>query len=141
MRKFKFFEHTADVEFEAYGKDLEEAFANASLAMFEVMTDTKKVKPKQKETVEIESEDLESLLYDYLEELLVLHELKNLVFSKFEVECIKKVKKGFKLKGYACGEEFNINKHESRTVVKAVTYNRMFVKTNKRSVVRVVLDI
>jgi SHS2 domain-containing protein len=53
MEKFKFFEHTADVEFEAYGKTLEEAFENAALAMFSVMTDTIKVKPKTKKEFEI----------------------------------------------------------------------------------------
>jgi SHS2 domain-containing protein len=42
MEKFKFVDITsADVAFEAYGKDLNELFANAALAMFEVMINTK----------------------------------------------------------------------------------------------------
>jgi SHS2 domain-containing protein len=41
--KFEFLEHTADVYIAAHGQTLEEAFENAALAMFEVMTDTDKV--------------------------------------------------------------------------------------------------
>jgi len=33
--RFKFFKHTADVEFEAYGKTIEEAFENAAIALQE----------------------------------------------------------------------------------------------------------
>lgn len=142
--KFKFFEHTADVEFEAYGKTLKKAFANAALAMFEIMTDTKEIKPKIKKEIEVESEDLEALLYDYLEELLVIHEIENLVFSKFKIESIEKEDKkdNYRLKGYAEGEKYNPEKHESRTAVKAVTYNSMFVKeTKEKSTVHVVLDV
>ena len=37
--RFEFLEHTADVYIRAYGKTMEEAYENAALAMFEVMTD------------------------------------------------------------------------------------------------------
>ena len=40
-------EHTADVAFIAYGKDLNEAFENAAKAMFNVMTDISKVDKKE----------------------------------------------------------------------------------------------
>ena len=42
--KFKYFDHTADIMFEAYGKTLEETFCNAGLAMFNILTDIRKVK-------------------------------------------------------------------------------------------------
>jgi SHS2 domain-containing protein len=54
--KFEFLEHTADVYIAAYGKSLEEAFENAALAMFEVMTDTEKVSPDMENSVEVEAE-------------------------------------------------------------------------------------
>ena len=47
MVKFKFLEHTADAKFQAYGKNMEEAFSNAALAMFSIITDTKKIKKNQ----------------------------------------------------------------------------------------------
>ena len=39
--KFKFLEHTADAKFQAFGKNLEETFANAALALTKLMTDSK----------------------------------------------------------------------------------------------------
>ena len=44
--KYKFLEHTADAKFQAFGATLEEAFSNAALAMFSVMTEPEKIKPK-----------------------------------------------------------------------------------------------
>lgn len=44
-KKFEFFDVTADVGIRAYGKTLEDAFENAALAMFEVMTDTSRINP------------------------------------------------------------------------------------------------
>ena len=44
-KRFEFLEHTGDAYIAAYGKTLEEAFENAALATFEVMTDVEKVEP------------------------------------------------------------------------------------------------
>jgi archease family protein len=46
-KKFEYFEVTADAGYWAYGSTIEEAFENAALAMFELMTDTAKVQPKK----------------------------------------------------------------------------------------------
>ena len=43
--KFEFFDVTADVGYRAYGKTMNDAFSNAALALFEVMTDTSNIKP------------------------------------------------------------------------------------------------
>ena len=50
MPKYKFFDHTADVLFEAYGKTLSELFTNAALALQEIQVDIKTVSPKKKKT-------------------------------------------------------------------------------------------
>ena len=77
MDKYKFFEHTADAKFQAYGKSVEEAFSNAALAMFSVITDTNKIKKKVKKGIEARGHDRKSLLYNYLEELLFLIDTEN----------------------------------------------------------------
>ncbi|MEN6329783.1 MAG: archease, partial [Methanobacteriaceae archaeon] len=71
--KFEFFDVTADVGFHAYGNDLADAFQNAALATFEVMTDTSQIKTVVKRIIMVESEDEKALLYDWLSELLFLH--------------------------------------------------------------------
>lgn len=130
--KFEFFRHTADVMFKAYGKDLSECFSNAGLAFFEVITDTSKVKPLVKKSFSIKSEDAKSLLYDFLEELLYLHETEHMVFSEFKVSI-----EGNSLSAVVYGEQIN-KSHELRSMIKAVTYSNMVIGSN---FVQVVLDL
>ena len=68
LSKYDYFDVTADIGFYAYGRSLEEAYENAGLAMFNVVTDIGKVKKQESREFEIVSEDLVSLLYDYLED-------------------------------------------------------------------------
>ena len=140
-QKFEFFDVTADVGYKAYGNTLDNAFENAALAMFEVITDTTKIEPKVERKIEVESEDECALLYDWLSEFLVMLDVDFLVFSKFEVK-IQKKDDGLVLNGTAWGEEFNPEIHESRAEVKAVTYHWMDVKyENGKYMVQVILDI
>ena len=124
--KYKFIEHTADVGIEAWGDSLSEAFENAALGIFEIMTDTSKVEQTEKREFEVESEDKQSLLYDFLENFLVLRDSQGLMFSRFRVSI-----EGNKLKAEAWGEEFDSEKHESKSEVKAITYHRMEVSDTK----------
>lgn len=139
-KKFEFFDVTADAGYKAYGNTLEEAFENAALAMFEVMTDTDSIKPEIERKIYVESEDEYALLYDWLSEFLVILDSEFLVFSKFKVN-IEKNGEEYILNGTAWGEEFNPKKHESRAEVKAVTYHLMDIKKNEDYMVQVILDI
>ena len=140
--KFEFLEHTADVYIRAHGKTLEEAFENAALAMFEVMTDTDKVSPDVEDSVEVEAEDEFALLYSWLEALLVKFETKNMLYSKFEVSSIAETPEGFKIKAAVWGEKFNAEKHMQRVGVKAVTYHRMeIIKEIDKVTLKFILDI
>ena len=140
--KFEFLEHTADAYIAAHGTTMEEALANAALAMFEVMTDTEKITPKHREAVEVEAEDEYALLYSWLEALLVKFEVNGMVYSKFEVHPIKETKNGFKLKATVYGEKFDLQKHPQKVGVKAVTYHQMeFIKEREKVTLMFILDI
>ena len=101
--KFEFLEHTADVLISAHGASLEQAFENAALAMFEVMTDTTKINPVEKDTFEVEAEDEYALLYSWLEALLVKFEVNGMLCSKFEILGLEDNSEGFKLKANVWG--------------------------------------
>lgn len=131
INKFEFFDVTADVGFRAYGNDLDDAFANAAHAMFEVMTDTSQVKPTVKREILVESEDEKALLYDWLSELLFLHDYEGLVFSQFTVKINHMEPETFTLNAEVWGEQFNMTTHEVRDEVKAVTFHLM--KINKEA--------
>jgi SHS2 domain-containing protein len=139
MKAFEFIDiATADVAFIAYGRDLNELFANAALAMFEVMINTKQVEKKMEEKVCVEGHDLESLMFNWLNELLYVSDSKNLAFSEFDVKIDEK---NFKLEAVCKGEEINHKKHETRTVVKAATYHHMKIWKEDVWKAQVVLDI
>ena len=140
--KFEFLEHTADILIAAHGQNMEEAFENAALAMFEVMTDTTKVNPSQEDFVEVEAEDEYALLYSWLEALLVKFEVNGLLFSKFKVTSLQDTAEGFKLKAEIWGEKFNAEKHPQKVAVKAVTYHRMeIIKEIDKVTLEFILDI
>ncbi|MEM2266294.1 MAG: archease, partial [Candidatus Hadarchaeales archaeon] len=82
--KFEWVEHPSDIGFRAYGKDLGEAFENAALALFEIMTDTGRVEPREEVEVELEAEDEQALLYDWLDRLLYFRDAEGLLLSRFE---------------------------------------------------------
>lgn len=142
MVKFKFLEHRADVYVVAYGSTLEEAFENAALATFEVMTKTLNVSSTVEEAVEVEGYDEKSLLYNWIETLLVRFELTERLYSQFKVESIKKMGEMFNLKAKISGERFNQEKHLQKVGVKAVTYHRMeILREEDEVVVKFILDI
>jgi SHS2 domain-containing protein len=140
--KFDFLEHTADVFIAAYGKTLTEAFENAALAMFEVITDTDKVSPDIEGSVEVEAEDKYALLYSWLEALLVKFETENILYSKFKISNLKETSGGFRIQATVWGEKFNAKKHTQKVAVKAVTYHRMeIIKEIDKVTLEFILDI
>lgn len=138
---FEFFDVTADIGFRAYGVDINEVFENAAMAMFEVMTETSKVNPLAKREISMESEDEEGMLYDWLSELLFLHDYEGLVFSKFRVNISQESPDKFNLQAEVWGDTFNPSLHEIRDEVKAVTFHLMEIKKEDGCKVQVILDI
>ena len=106
MKKFEYFDVTADIGFMAYGNSLSEAFENAGIAMFNIISDTCNIEPVKSIEFEITSEDRVSLLYDYLEELLFYHEIEFMLFSEFNVQ-IDCSGEDYHLKAIIKGEDIN----------------------------------
>jgi SHS2 domain-containing protein len=141
-RGFEFLEHTADAYIAAYGKSLAKAFENAALALYEVMTEVKKVKPEVRDEVEVTGEDEYALLYNWLEVLLVKSDTNGMLYSKFEISAIDKTPQGFRLTAKIWGEKFRKEKHLQKVGVKAITYHRMeIIKEPNLVTLRFILDI
>mgnify|MGYP001583030249 CR=1 FL=1 len=135
--KFKFLQHTADIKFQAFGNSLKEVFENSALALFNTIYDSK-IKKKKKFKINVQGHDLESLLYNFLEETLVLIDSKNFLPSKIKI--LKFSEGKFKIEAEIAGDDaknYQISMH-----VKAITYNEMFIKKEKNKFIsQVVLDI
>lgn len=141
-KRFEILEHTADAYIAAYGENLAEAFENAALAMFDVMTDVEKVNPKTWNKVKVEAFDEQALLYNWLEKLLTKFDIKNMLYSKFKILSLSKTSNGFKLNAEIWGEKFNPEKHTQKVGVKAVTYHMMeIIKEKDKVTLKFLLDI
>lgn len=133
--KFKFLSHTADVKFQAFGKTLNEVFENSGLALINVFYE-RKIKNLKSKKFKVKGKDLESLMYNFLEELLFLIETGFLP-SRIKVKINKDEKS---LIAELAGDA--IKNYKVRPDVKAITYNDMFVKKIKdKWISQVVLDV
>ncbi len=139
---YRFLEHVTDALVEAWGKTLEEAFSQGGLALFETMLDTKSVQPKTSEEIQAAGHDEKELLYNYLEELLLLFEVKQLALGDFTVSSIIPTHGEIRLKGQARGERYDRAKHNGKVEVKGITYHLMEIKKRPGKVtVRFLLDL
>lgn len=137
MKSYEYFEATADIGLKAYGKDLNEAFENAGLAIFNIISDTSGIDALKEIEFEVTSEDEVSLLYDYLEELLFYHEIEFMLFSEFHVE----IDDDLHLKAKIIGEEIDWDKHERKTEIKAITFHMMDVKRTSHVELQAIVDL
>ncbi len=139
---YRFLEHVTDALVEAWGKTLEEAFSQGGLALFETMLDTKTVQPKTSEEIQAAGHDERELLYNYLEELLLLFEVKQLALGDFTVSSIIPTHGEIRLKGQASGEPYDRAKHNGKVEVKGITYHLMEIEKRPGKVtVRFLLDL
>lgn len=141
-KRYNFLEDVAiaDIAYEAYGKDLNELFENAALAIFELSADLKTIDAKESVVIELENEKIDSLLYDFLSEILFLKDSKYMVFKKASVEIKENKKHG--LKAVLQGESINPEKQRLENDIKAVTMHMFEVKKEKNNwKATVVVDI
>jgi SHS2 domain-containing protein len=136
MKQYDLINHTADVGVKAYGKTVAQAFEHAAKAMFDIITDSSRVRSVGEYDITLEAPDLEQLLVDWLSKLLFLNGAKNLVFGRFEVTI-----QGTSLKAHVCGEQYDTKKHKMGEEVKAVTYHMLEVHQAEPIYVQVLFDI
>jgi len=138
--QYKYFDHTADVMFEAYGKDLEETFINSGLAMFNILTDITKVKKNVSFKITAEADKLEKLIFEFLDELIFLMDTEFVLISGFENMKVIENNGNYVLECTCLGDL--ASNYETHGDVKAPTYNQMKIKKNSEGYVfRIVVDI
>ncbi|MDD3647688.1 MAG: archease [Candidatus Dojkabacteria bacterium] len=131
----------ADTAFTVRGKTSSRLFENASIALIQSMAEIRKIEPSRHKMVELKSESLDTLLFDYLNELLLLKDSENLIFSSFNIEITQKNSKWI-LKAKLSGEETDPEKHKVKIDIKAITMHMFKLERTKDGYkARVVVDI
>ena len=121
---------TADIAFEASGKNLNELFKSSAEAVFEILADVKKVNKSILKKIGLKNRVLENLLYDFLSEILYIKDLDFMVFSDCDIK-VKELQNSYELEATLYGDKINPKKHELRSDAKAVTLHQFSIEKNK----------
>jgi SHS2 domain-containing protein len=132
----------ADVAFEVWGASVEEVFVAAADATMNVMvTDLASIGRSLELTIELEREELDLLLFSFLNELIFLKDARQLLLRVASLS-VKKNNANFTVKGTVYGETIDPQKHPLRVDVKAVTLHRFSLRqTDAGWEAFVILDI
>jgi SHS2 domain-containing protein len=136
VRRFRLIEHTADIGLVAYGKSLAEAFANAAYGLFSLIVEPNKVKEKESRKVTVQAQDTESLLFNWINELIYIFEVERLLFKRFNITEFT----GQSLEATCWGEKYDPSRHQLKTGVKSATYHMLKVDGEKNRV-QVIFDV
>jgi SHS2 domain-containing protein len=139
-QRFRFLDHTADAKFQAFGRTMEEAFANAALATASLMWDVDAIPKRVRHPLSVRGRDLEQLLVQFLQEIIYLFETKMFLLGSAEELKIKESDHGYSLEAVFSGDD-RPGEHNIFGEVKAVTYNEMKIENNDRITLQVVVDI
>jgi len=136
-KDFEILDHTADVGIIAYGTDISQAFVNAAKALFSLITDLDDVAEVLYRDMELTAPDQESLLVEWLNELIYLFDAEHILFKRFDIAKLNSTR----LKARNYGEKVDRSKHQLKTGVKAATYHMLKVSKSNGYQVRVLFDI
>lgn len=128
MQQFRILEHTADVGFEAFGSTREEAFVNAARALFYLIVELDTIDPREEVWVQVQGADPESVLVNWLSELLYLQDAEGWLFRDFEIQSLH----DDSLSALARGEKFQRSRHQAKLLVKAITYHQLALEKTPR---------
>ena len=133
-KRFEEIEHTADLAIRAYGRDMRELFANAAQGMFALMVEPSLEESACQREVSLEATDYESLLVDWLNELIYLHEVEGETYSQFAIKTLSPRK----LQAQVTGGPTKIKTR----AIKAATFHELeVVKTDKGYEATIVFDV
>jgi len=130
MKEFEILEHTADIGIAAYGKNKREVFINAAKGMFEIIAgENKNLKENFYDKIKLEADNLEGLLFSWLNELLYIGETRLVILNKFQIKELS----DYQIKAEVGGAKINPPSIKIEKEVKAVTYHRLEIKKDEES--------
>lgn len=121
---YEVFEHTADLGLRIRAKELTELFAEAARALFSIIVENPDaVRLIEEREFTIAGDELDYLLFDWLNELLYTFETSHLLLAEFDVEMGDQG-----LRARARGEPIDTERHHLEHEVKAITYHELKVQ-------------
>lgn len=136
---YKSLEHATDAIFEVTAPNLEEAFVVAAKSVIETILDINSIEEKEKKTLVVSGKDLSYLLYNWLEEIIILTITDGFAAKRITVNIEKNVE--YKILARFWGEQIDIKKHHFKVEIKAPTFHEMEVKQGDTIYMKYLLDL
>jgi SHS2 domain-containing protein len=121
-----FFSHTGDIGVTLAAASLDLLFREAALAFTETLVDLPGIRPASTHTVSLSSPDLDSLMVEWLSELVYRFEVQNLLVADAAVHVLQ-TSDQWRLDGAIQGERLEPARHAIKVLIKGVTYHRLSV--------------
>lgn len=135
---YRIFDHTADLGVEITGASLEELYAGAAMALFDLLTDLSSVRAGVARAIVVSGEDPADLLVNFLRESLYAWNGDGFLTKS----CLVREVAPRRLKALLRGETFDPARHRILREIKAVTYHQASVeKAGDLWAARVVFDV
>ena len=136
---YRYLDHMTDAFIEVIGDTIDEAFEKAGISVVDTIVDISLVEGKESRIIEINADDLKSLLYNWLEEIIILTITDGFVGKTFDVTITRNSR--YHLLANIMGEEINFARHHFKMEIKAPTYHLMEIKEEKPILMRFILDL
>ena len=122
-KTFEVIDHTADIGIVAYGADIKQVFTNAAIGLCNLIIDTDSISETTQRDLELSSQDTESLLVEWLNELIYVFDVERLAFKSFAIDQLS----NNHIKARCFGEKINPQQHVLKREIKAATYHMLTV--------------
>jgi len=136
MKRFQLIEHTADTGIIASGQDLAEAFANAAYGLFSIIAELNRVRAVESKRVEVNADDVEGLLFNWMNHLIYIFDVEHLLFRGFDITEFAEDR----LVAVCRGERYDPSRHRLKTGVKSATYHMLEVDRGQNRV-QLIFDV
>ena len=136
---YKYLEHSTDAFIEVKAKTLEDAFAVAGKSVVETIIDLKNIQEIEEKNINVEGRDLLNLLYNWLEEIVIITITDGFAIRNFSVN-IKKNKE-YQIVSKISGEKLDLKKHNFKVEIKSPTFHLMEINENDEITMRYLLDL
>ena len=136
---YKTLEHATDAIIEVTASNLEEAFQIAGISVIETILDISKVEEEDSKNLIVRGKDLKYLLYNWLEEMIILTITEGFAGKKIQLEISKDTE--YKINAEIHGESIDLKKHEFKVEIKSPTFHEMEIKQNDKVIMKYLLDL
>ena len=136
---YKTLEHTTDAIIEVTADNLKEAFEIAGISVIETILDISKVDENDSKKLIVKGKDLKYLLYNWLEEMIILTITDGFAGKRILLEITKN--DDYRINAEVFGELIDLKKHKFKVEIKSPTFHEMEIDEDNKVRMKYLLDL